>query len=225
MAELTNKPSLSDEVYTYLESKLISGQLKYGDTLNIKQLAGQLGVSSIPIRDALKRLEHEGVVVIQPRSSCYVAEPSQKDVLDAFELREVIEMQAIRSIYRTVTEEQLSELEATVQQMQEILTHPPESQLTQYIQLDSRFHNLLCELAGNRFLSKFYHELYLHLNMTEIYGIGGPPDIESTYEIHRSILTGLKNNSAEAIECLQRHLEQGRKNLTEGEGFQRLREE
>ncbi len=225
MAELTNKPSLSDEVYTYLELKLISGQLKYGDTLNIKQLAGQLGVSTIPIRDALKRLEHEGVVVIQPRSSCYVAEPSQKDVLDAFELREVIEMQAIRSIYRIITEEELAELEETVQQMQEILTHPPESQLTQYIQLDSRFHNLLCELAGNRFLSKFYHELYLHLNMTEIYGIGGPPDIESTYEIHRSILTGLKNNSAEAIEWLQRHLEQGRKNLTEGEGFQRLRKE
>ncbi len=225
MAELTNKPSLSDEVYTYLESKLISGQLKYGDTLNIKQLAQQLGVSTIPIRDALKRLEHEGVVVIQPRSSCYVAEPSQKDVLDAFELREMIEMQAIRSIYRTVTEEELSGLEDTVRQMQEIVTHPPEAQLSKYIQLDSTFHNLLCDLAGNRFLSKFYHELYLHLNMTEIYGIGGPPDIESTYEIHRKILKFLKKNSAEAIEWLQRHLDQGRKNITEGEGFQRLRKE
>ncbi len=225
MAELTNKPSLSDEVYTYLESKLITGKLKYGDTLNIKQLAQQLGVSTIPIRDALKRLEHEGVVVIQPRSSCYVAEPSQKDVLDAFELREMIEMQAIRSIYRTITEAELSGLEDTVQQMQEIVTHPPEEQLSEYIQLDSRFHNLLCELAGNRFLSKFYHELYLHLNMTEIYGIGGPPDIESTYEIHRKILKFLKKNSAEAIELLQRHLDQGRKNIIEGEGFQRLREE
>jgi DNA-binding GntR family transcriptional regulator len=225
MAELSNKQSLSDEVYTYLESKLVSGKLKYSDTLNIKQLAQQLGVSTIPIRDALKRLEHEGVVVIQPRSSCYVAAPSQKDVLDAFELREMIEMQAIRSIYRTVTDEQLAELEATVSQMQEIVSHPPEEHLPEYIQLDSRFHNLLCNLAGNRFLSKFYHELYLHLNMTEIYGIGGPPDIESTYEIHRKILSYLKKNSAEAIELLQRHLEQGRKNIIEGEGFQRLRKE
>ena len=225
MAELSNKPSLSDEVYTYLEPKLVSGKLKYGDTLNIKHLAQQLGVSTIPIRDALKRLEHEGVVVIQPRSSCYVAEPSQKDVLDAFELREMIEMQAIRSIYRTITDEQLAGLEETVGQMQEIVSHPPEEHLAEYIQLDSKFHNVLCDLAGNRFLSKFYHELYLHLNMTEIYGIGGPPDIESTYKIHRKILSFLKKNSAEAIEVLQRHLDQGRKNIIEGEGFQRLRKE
>lgn len=225
MAEMNNKPSLSDEVYTYLESKLVSGKLKYGDTLNIKQLAQQLGVSTIPIRDALKRLEHEGVVVIHPRSSCYVAEPSQKDVLDAFELREMIEMQAIRSFYQTITNEQLRGLEETVGQMQEIVSHPPEEHLSEYIQLDSTFHNLLCNLAGNRFLSKFYHELYLHLNMTEIYGIGGPPDIESTYEIHRKILSFLKKNSAEAIELLQCHLEQGRKNLIEGRGFQRLRKE
>src|SRR6056297_4194240 len=119
MADLNNKQSLSAEVYTYLESELVSGKLKYGDTLNIKQLAQHLGVSTIPIRDALKRLEHEGVVVIQPRSSCYVAEPSQKDVLDAFELREMIEMHAIRSIYRTIGEDELSGLEDTVQQMQE----------------------------------------------------------------------------------------------------------
>jgi len=225
MAELSNKQSLSDEVYSYLESKLISGELKYGDTLNIKQLALQIGVSTIPIRDALKRLEHEGVVVIQPRSSCYVAEPSQKDVLDAFELREMIEMQAIRSVYRTINAEQLSELDEIVSQMEAIVRHPPEEHLSEYIQLDSAFHNKLCDLAGNRFLSKFYHELYLHLNMSEIYGIGGPTDIQSTYELHRRILLYLKQNSAEAVELLQRHLDRGRKNLTEGAGFKKLRRE
>src|SRR6056297_1638552 len=225
MADLNNKQSLSAEVYTYLESELVSGKLKYGDTLNIKQLAQHLGVSTIPIRDAPKRLEHEGVVVIQPRSSCYVAEPSQKDVLDAFELREMIEMQAIRSVYRTINAEQLSELDEIVSQMEAIVRHPPEEHLSEYIQLDSAFHNKLCDLAGNRFLSKFYHELYLHLNMSEIYGIGGPTDIKSTYELHRRILSYLKQNSAEAVELLQRHLDRGRKNLTEGAGFQKLRRE
>src|SRR6056297_1226398 len=143
MADLNNKQSLSAEVYTYLESELVSGKLKYGDTLNIKQLAQHLGVSTIPIRDALKRLEHEGVVVILPRSSCYVAEPSQKDVLDAFELREIIEMQAIRSIYQSIGNEQLEKLEEIVQQMQKIVSQPPEEHLSKYIQLDSTFHNQL----------------------------------------------------------------------------------
>ncbi len=225
MAELTNKPSLSDEVYSYLESELVSGKLKYGDTLNIKQLAQQLGVSTIPIRDALKRLEHEEVVVIQPRSSCYVAIPSQKDVLDAFELREMIEMHAIRSIYRKVSPGELAGLDEIIEKMQKIVAQPPEKYLPEYIRLDSMFHNRLCRLAGNHFLSKFYHELYLHLNMTEIYGIGGPPDIESTYEIHRKILSYLKQNSAEAVELLQRHLDEGRKNLVEGDEFQKLRKE
>ncbi len=225
MADLNNKQSLSAEVYTYLESELVSGKLKYGDTLNIKQLAQHLGVSTIPIRDALKRLEHEGVVVIQPRSSCYVAEPSQKDVLDAFELREMIEMHAIRSIYRTIGEDELTEMDRIVDKMEEIITHPPEQHVSEYIRLDSIFHNKLCELAGNHFLSKFYHELYLHLNMTEIYGIGGPIDIESTYTIHRKILSYLKRNSAEAVELLQRHLEEGRRNIIEGAGFQKLRKD
>ena len=64
---IANGTSLSDQVYAYLTNKIITGELKFGDRLNIKEIASRLQVSSMPIRDAIKRLEQDRVVVVNPR--------------------------------------------------------------------------------------------------------------------------------------------------------------
>ena len=66
-------PSLVDRVYTHLLNRIIMGAIRYGEAISIKAVAAELSVSSMPVREAVKRLEFEGVVTIKPRSACRVA--------------------------------------------------------------------------------------------------------------------------------------------------------
>jgi DNA-binding GntR family transcriptional regulator len=84
--------SLSQQVYDHLVDQIIHGQIKYGDTLNIKAMARQFGVSAMPIRDAIKRLETENIVAVRPRSNCYIRKPTAQTTLQAVESREMLEL-------------------------------------------------------------------------------------------------------------------------------------
>jgi len=75
---IIEKRSLAEQVYIYLCNSISNGKLKYGDTINTKRLAEELQISMMPVREALKRLEMEGVVEIRPRSMCLLRTPTKR---------------------------------------------------------------------------------------------------------------------------------------------------
>jgi DNA-binding GntR family transcriptional regulator len=216
-------PSLSDRVYEYLSREIIEGNIKYGEKLNIKVISEQLNVSTMPVRDALKKLEMENIVRIKPRSNCIVTVPTKKSILDAVEMRELLELHAARLIYRTITPEELHTLCGIVEDMKAIIgAAPTRNKMNQYIYLDLLFHTELCNLAGNDYLKKFYREVNLHLNMTFIYRIGTPPDIHETFADHERIAQKLAANSTESLDLLESHLERSRGHIVQGRLFRSL---
>ena len=155
-------PSLSDRVYEYLSKQIIEGNIKYGEKLNIKVISEQLNVSTMPVRDALKKLEMENIVRIKPRSNCIVAFPTKKSILDAAEMRELLELHAAKLIYQTITASELRPINEIVGNMEKLTKgSPTKDQTNRYIYLDLLFHTELCNLAGNEYLIKFYREVNL----------------------------------------------------------------
>ncbi|RKX76852.1 MAG: GntR family transcriptional regulator [Spirochaetes bacterium] len=218
-----DKRSLSEKVYEYLANEIIEGRLRYGDRLNIKQIATILQVSTMPIRDAIKRMEMEKVVTVNPRSRCYIKVPTRKEVMDAFESRKLIELHCIEKIYNRVASLELEKLEEIVGKMENLLkTVKTDDRIPEYIKLDRMYHQELCNLADNEYLKKFYREINLHLNMNYTYGIGVYPDLPGTCKDHREILNCLKNNSPAAVELLEAHLDQSKRNIISGEVFKSL---
>ena len=216
-------PSLSDVVYEYLTKQIIEGNIRYGEKLNIKGISQQLKVSTMPVRDALKKLEMENVVQIKPRSNCVVTVPTRKSILDAVEMRELLELHAVRLAYRTVSENDLRPIREIVDKMKRIVEGAPSGEETNsYIHLDLLYHTELCNLAANDYLRKFYREVNLHLNMPFIYRIGIPPDINESYTDHKLIAEKLAENSPESLELLEDHLERSRDHIVQGELFHSL---
>jgi DNA-binding GntR family transcriptional regulator len=216
-------PSLSDVVYEHLSKQIIEGSIRYGEKLNIKAISEQLNVSTMPVRDALKKLEMENVVQIKPRSNCIVAVPTQKSILDAVDMRELLELHAVKLAYRKISENDLQPIREIVDEMKTIIEGTPSGDKTnRYIYLDLLFHTELCNLAGNDYLEKFYREVNLHLNMTFIYRIGIPPDINESFADHEQIVEKLAENSPESLELLADHLERSRGHIIQGELFQSL---
>ena len=104
------KGSLAEQAYRDLCNRIIEGSIDYGESLNIREIAARLRMSTMPVREALKRLEMEGVVTIKPRSVCRMRLPTRQSILSALEMRELLEIHCVETIYSTVDASRLRRL-------------------------------------------------------------------------------------------------------------------
>ncbi len=218
--------SLGDQVYEYLSEQIIRGNIQYGDRLNIKTIAAELNVSPMPIRDALKRLEMENIVIIKPRSTCYIRVPTKRITLEAVETRRMLEVFALREVYSRVTAAELSNLKSILDEMGKLVDRTvgrrSRAVIEEYIDEDRRFHTEICALARNEYINRFYRETSMHLNMSFRYGVGVCHGIEATYRDHQEICRHLSENSEKAVNVLEAHLLQSRQNILNEPTFQMI---
>lgn len=207
--------SLAEQVYYFLCNAISSGRFKHGETLSTKKLAEELQVSMMPIREALKRLEMDGVLEIRPRSMCVLRIPTKKTILSAIAVRELLEVYCVKSFYGTIDTNRLVELHRILDAMKAVLAEVPPD-LKKYIRLDGQFHKALCDLADNEFISKSYKELNIHLNMNYMYDIGIKPNVSQTFIDHVDLVDALAKHSPSAVDIIEKHLKISRKNILSG---------
>lgn len=109
---LDNYKPLRDVVFENLREAILEGKLEPGQRLMEVQLAEQLGVSRTPVREAIRKLELEGLVVMLPRKGAYVADVSLKDIIDVLEIRSTLEGLAAYLAADRITEEGVERLKA-----------------------------------------------------------------------------------------------------------------
>lgn len=127
-------------------------------------IAGQLGVSRTPVKEALGRLSSEGLIDIHPRRGTFVAQITADDIRENFEVREALEMKACELLEGRITPEQI----AGLREMNERLTSADIS-LAENALLDSQFHRLLVDYTGNRRLMELHHQLNAHVQIARIH--------------------------------------------------------
>lgn len=133
--------SVSRFVCDTLRGAILDGTLRGGTRLVIATLAQQLQVSSTPLRDALHDLAHEGLVVLDARRGAVVRNVDYTEVVDIYEIREVIEPLVTSRAARKISGEELRELEDLQRRMSE------ESEFGRWNQLNDRFHTLIAQAA------------------------------------------------------------------------------
>lgn len=109
-------PTLSEEVYKHLRDKLIKGEFSPGEKISIRKIADMYGVSTMPAREALKRLQSEGFITAERRSTV-VKRLSSKELIEIFMLRKTLEKMAIEWAFSNIGKIELASLENTVKEM------------------------------------------------------------------------------------------------------------
>ena len=161
-AEAALERSLAERSYRYIHRKLSSGELRPGARLVNRILASEIGVSVIPVREAIHRLASEGLVQHIPGAGAFVRELSWQELDELYVLRDALESCAAEEASRHITEEQLQVLETIQQQMDciqaEIVVCENEyatpALLNRWLDCEEEFHEVLVESARNRLLSK-----------------------------------------------------------------------
>ena len=136
---------LQHVVADHLRTAILDGELKPGDWLRQKQIAEELGVSPMPVREALTKLSAEGVVEHVPYRGARVAILTTDDVADLYANRALLESMAAAAAAETITPEELAELRDLQSQMRGELTS---ERLSEYSRLNRRFHRVLLGLPS-----------------------------------------------------------------------------
>jgi DNA-binding GntR family transcriptional regulator len=147
---------LGQEAFSLLRRMITEGELVIGERLVEERLAERLGLSRTPVREALHRLEQEGLLLKRPRGGYEVSPLTPEEVADALGVRGVLEAYAAELAAKRVTAKQLKDMERNLAQFEEALAKMDEKRL---VELNVRFHELLYQAAASKLLYRILSEL------------------------------------------------------------------
>ena len=196
---------LRDIVFETLREAIINQTLKPGERLMEIQLAEEMGVSRTPVREAIRKLELEGLVVMVPRKGAYVAGISMKDIHEVYELRSALEALAASLAAVRITDEELEEME---RQMVREAKETEENNLQGIVSIDTTFHDLLYQAAHNQRLGQFINILQEQLQRFRAATLSRPGRSKYALEEHKKIVEALANKDAKlAAKLATEHIE------------------
>jgi DNA-binding GntR family transcriptional regulator len=183
------------DIYSQFLQALASGSIRPGQRVGEVSLAARWGVSRLPVRDALIRLEAEGFVERRKQSGTYVKETDFDELKEMYSLRAVIEGWVVRQVAEVATEAQLNELERLAKKVDS--TRPGEK-AEKIIDRESKFHLRLCEIAGLRYTLRILnlHYLFVRSFQLQIQESGGGPT-----HVHRDLVAALRTRNGDRCEA------------------------
>jgi len=154
--QMNNDVSLREAVFATLRAAILDGTLRPGERLMEIGLARQLGVARTPVREAIRKLEKEGLVRVLPRRGAAVAGIRPEEQRDLLEVRTVLEELALRRACRRINAKQLAKLESASQAFAQ---HLAAGDLSAAAQADRSFHTIISAAAGNGYLSQLLEDM------------------------------------------------------------------
>ncbi|MEV5583078.1 GntR family transcriptional regulator [Streptomyces parvus] len=206
--------SKADLVYEQLRGAIADGNLRPGQRVNMDELARAFEVSKIPVREAVKRLESEGLLVSRVHSGVTVAEVDLTEMRGVFLARETIEGLVARLAAENADAELLSNLEGVQLEMSTALGT---GDLGTLPELNSRFHGLLAEATGYRILTELTEQLLLTVRRYRVVAPMDDLNWRSVLSEHETIITAMREGDvrATAAAAMAHTSSQARHEITE----------
>ncbi len=212
---LLNHPKISDEVYRSLKTRILSSQLAPGQRLDLPQIEQHMGISRTPLKEALNRLAHQGLVEIKPRKGTYVTNPAEDEISESFDVRRVLEVYAVKLAARNMTPPRLRQIRDLVEVLGDLVRGESWSQIYQeYVCTDHALHLLIMEVAGNEKLRETWERVNLHVHMARVRYGTAETQLNWAQEEHEEILRAFDLGDVLALEqAMSHHIDRAKRSL------------
>ncbi len=195
---------LRDVVFNTLRKAILRGELKPGERLMEIQLANKLGVSRTPVREAIRKLELEGLVLMIPRRGAEVAEITEKNLRDVLEVRGALEELAVRLACDKITPSRIHELKIAAEEFKKILKS---KDITGIAEADVKFHDVIYKATDNKKLVQLLNDLREQMYRYRIEYLKESSVYPHLIEEHEEIIKKIENREKEdAVQVVWRHI-------------------
>ena len=202
-----NRESLSQQAYNQIKDALCRGEIVGGDILSESQLAQELGMSRTPVREALRTLASENWLEIKNGVGAYVKPLSSKDIEDLYEVRCLLEVQAVKTAAYRISEGEIDALEQQFQALLEEYERGAFPDPAYFSQLDWTLHELIVERCTNNYLKSIMRNNTSNIKRYQLLSFGARNDMKDSALQHLNILSLLRRRDVPALtKALAEHL-------------------
>jgi DNA-binding GntR family transcriptional regulator len=199
---------LYEQVAERLRSRIFAHELPPGGWIDEQSLASEYGISRTPLREALKVLAAEGLVVLKPRRGCYVTELSEQDIDEVFPVMALLEGRVAEEAARRATSADFAHLAAIHEELER---HAATNDADRFFEANQRFHAALQTIAGNRYLAQLIDDARKVIKLTRRDSLRLEGRLKQSLAEHRAILEALRLKDADlAGQRMRDHLLSGR---------------
>jgi DNA-binding GntR family transcriptional regulator len=202
-----SKTSFTDAAYKYLLDQILSHQLQPGDALRSTEISPLLGLSRTPVERAIERLAGEGYVEFHPGRGPFVVSITPEDVLDLYDIRTMLEAEAVRMGVERASADFLQQMEILLRKREAAATNrgsSPESDRV-VAETDRDLHLHILSLWPNARAQVWYRQLNVHLRRFQLVTIAGSPQ-DYAREEHQAIYEALRTKDLEsAVQAIRKH--------------------
>lgn len=189
--------ALYQEVATRLRSRIYSQDLLPGVAIDEKALAEEYGISRTPMREALKVLHSEGLVVLEPRRGCFVTELKQQDIDELFPLMALLEGRCAYEAVKKAKPADIKRIEDLHNKLEKLAAA---GDVDKYFEQNCMFHELVQKLSGNNWLERTTNDLRKFLKLLRGRQLHLPGRLQESLSEHRMLLAAFQNHNCAAAE-------------------------
>ncbi|SFJ88002.1 DNA-binding transcriptional regulator, GntR family [Halobacillus dabanensis] len=214
MKKIHKKMSITEQTYDLLRQSIVSGELSPDQELREEKIAKQIGVSRTPLRDALRRLSMDGLVVLRNGKPAKVATFTMESSLHLMEIRTLLETHNLRTVTPILSKEIIEQLRNNVSNQRKAVA---KEDYETFFELDRDFHLLLTKVNRNKKLQ----DLILQMNSGDyrafiILSNTLPKSADAACDEHESILEAVQDGGVErAVEAMNIHMDNIVKRITQ----------
>lgn len=194
---------MQTDIYLIIQNRIRSGEYIPGEKLSENLLATEFNCSRMPVREALKHLEQDGLVSIQPKSGTYVRSYSPEEVRNAVEIRAYLEALAFTLLIEKDVD--ITPMERCIVDMAHCMENLA-FDLAAFGEFHMQFHETMVELAGNSFLMELYNKLHLNALQKIFFNPMSREEMAITHAEHQKILQFIKDKNPEGEQFIKMHL-------------------
>ncbi len=214
MTELNRNGPLFDQVYDVLWARILAGEISHGARISDLDWSKKLNVSRTPVREAIRKLQQDGILIQLDRGGCEIRRMDANDLRSLYRCRAALEALAAREATSNATRRQISRLSDVVEKTQTALEG---REFERAFELNTQFHSVILTMAQNAYLERLLHDLrrmilfarsslMIAANQSEITD-EYREHLERVQNDHRAILDAIAAKDADlAAERMQAHL-------------------
>ncbi len=196
---------LRDVVFNTLRQAILRGELKPGERLMEIQLANKLGVSRTPIREAIRKLELEGLVLMVPRKGAEVADIKEKNLRDVLEVRGALEELAVRLACDKIADAQIEDLKKAAMDFKVTLEG---GDVTKIAEADVKFHDVIYEATDNKRLIQLLNNLREQMYRYRVEYLKNESVYPKLLKEHEEIIQKIEHREKQAaVDMVCQHIE------------------
>jgi DNA-binding GntR family transcriptional regulator len=201
--QLHTGATAEEEAYRHLQMALRLGRYRAGDRLIPEDIAAEIGMSRMPVREAFRRLASEGLVVIRPNRGCIVAGLTLEEIFETFEIRSVLEGLAVRLAMPRINADVIDELERLLDRME----RAGQAGGSDWVARHQEFHSYVCGLSGRPKLIRQIAGLHVTIEPYLRIWFDYVDKPLSAREEHRAVIDALRSGDAKYAETvMQDHI-------------------